>query len=119
MDGTIILGGVGMTYSDESEREITDEDVRILTVQHELQSVSAYYYYRGNAYETKRDCESMIDNCKKVIESNPNNIIAYINRGVAHIVNGDYDLAIVDWNKALQIDSNNPVARKNIELLGK
>ena len=48
--------------------------------------------------------ESIIWSSNKAIESNPNNPMAYNNRGSAYMIMGKRDLAISDYTKALEID---------------
>jgi tetratricopeptide (TPR) repeat protein len=102
MDDITILGGAGMTHYDESEREITKEDVRFLVIQHEPKNVSAYFY-RGNGYKDKKDLDQAIADCSQAIKLDPNSTIAYINRGVAFEIKGDYDLAIVDFSQVIEL----------------
>jgi tetratricopeptide (TPR) repeat protein len=43
--------------------------------------------------------------------------VAYERRGDAYFWKGDYDRAIADWEKALQLDPNNTTARSILETL--
>jgi stress-induced-phosphoprotein 1 len=103
-----------MTQNDELETVTTEEDIRILTVQREPQSVSVYYYYRGNAYENKQDCARAIDLCSEAIKKNQNDKIAYINRGAAYELNGEYELAIKDYSKVIELDLKCSIAYNNL-----
>src|SRR6185369_13684337 len=52
-----------------------------------------------------RDAATSIKACTELIRQQPANIVAYNHRGNGHRAAGNYDLAIADFAKALQIDS--------------
>jgi tetratricopeptide (TPR) repeat protein len=49
----------------------------------------------------------------KQIRIGPNDVAAYYKRGNACYNKGDYERAIADWERALQIDPNNTATRRN------
>jgi tetratricopeptide (TPR) repeat protein len=80
------------------------------------------YFYRGDAYRMKSDYDRAIQDMNKALEFNPQFALAYAVRGAAYLgkggydaigidsqgevyyINSDYDHAIADYEKALQID---------------
>ena len=49
-----------------------------------------------------------------VIQLNPDDTNAYSNRGAVFVSKGDYDRAIADFTKAIELDPNNTNAHKNL-----
>jgi tetratricopeptide (TPR) repeat protein len=66
-------------------------------------TVGALLYSFGNY-------KSAIDNYNIAIQCNPQDEVAYINRGIARVVIGEYETAIEDLNKVLQINPQNAQA---------
>ena len=67
------------------------------------------------AADDRQDCASKkshrkLDACTAIIqgghETVPNLALAYRNRGVAHAAKSDYDQAIADFNKAIELNPN-------------
>ena len=67
------------------------------------------------AADDRQDCASKkshrkLEACTAVIqgggEAVPNLAVAYRNRGVAHAARSDYDQAIADFNKAIELNPN-------------
>ena len=50
-----------------------------------------------------------------VIQFDPDHAMAYTHRGVARRKKGDFVYAIVDSNRAIQLDSDNPQAYENLD----
>jgi tetratricopeptide (TPR) repeat protein len=61
---------------------------------------------RINAYYLQRDFNSAISDANKAVSLSPNDAIYLDTRGWANLGIGDYDKAIADFEKALQIDSS-------------
>ena len=57
------------------------------------------------------DCP--ITDYTKAIESDPNNVTAYLARGTAHLKAFDFDSAIADFTKAIELKPNNASAYTN------
>jgi len=53
-----------------------------------------------------RDHELRIKGCSAIILRNPKDVIAYHNRGEAYGLKGDFDRAIADYNKAIELNPN-------------
>ena len=53
------------------------------------------------------DYDTVIELTNTVIETNPSNVEAYIHRGLAYHHKGEYDRAIKDLTKVIQLDPNN------------
>jgi hypothetical protein len=49
--------------------------------------------------------------CSRLLQRNPNNAIAYSNRGLAYNLKGDYDRAYSDYDQAVRLDPNDATAR--------
>lgn len=56
--------------------------------------------------ESRESSDMAISRFNKVIKLNPNNALAYNNRGIAYGIKGEIDKAVVDFEKALKIDPN-------------
>src|SRR5262245_25350527 len=58
----------------------------------------------------KEDCEQSnnperaIAGCSQVLRQNPGSAVAYFRRGYAYIQSDKFDLALADFNKAIEID---------------
>ena len=80
-------------------------------------SFSANSFAKDDAWPRCRgaDPETRIAGCSRVIarggkESKRNRIVAFINRSGAYQAKGDFDRAIADLDKALQLDPRSPLA---------
>jgi tetratricopeptide (TPR) repeat protein len=108
-----ILGGVDMTQKEELERDTTEKDVRFTTGS-TISGISVSLYFYTHEYNDKHDRDSAIEYCSKVIKEYPDNKIAYINRGVAHELNGNYEDAIADYSKVIELDPKCWIAYNNL-----
>ena len=62
---------------------------------------------RGNvSVENARIYDQAIADLNQAIRLDPNNAVAYYNRGYAYKLKGDYDRAIADLNQAIRLDPN-------------
>lgn len=61
----------------------------------------------------RKEIKENIYNYSQIINSNPNDAIAYLNRGVSYANLGLYPDAITDYNKSISIDSTIPQAYYN------
>ena len=66
-----------------------------------------------NAYGLK-EFKDAISDCSTAIRLNDKASMAYNHRGYAYEMNKNRDLAVADYNKALQIDPRNQLARDNL-----
>jgi tetratricopeptide (TPR) repeat protein len=66
-------------------------------------SPPAFADVRGDCL-AHRDYEVRIKSCSEIIHSEPDNAIAYHNRGIAHQSKGDLERALADFDKAIQLD---------------
>ena len=62
------------------------------------------------ANEPAPDVAKEIEELNKFIQLDPNDAVAYYNRGNAYDELGEYQLAIQDFNKAIQLDPNYALA---------
>ncbi len=62
------------------------------------------YIKRANAYERKKDYERAIADYSKAIQSDPNSVEAFNDRGGLHLLKEDYDRAIADYSEAIRIN---------------
>jgi len=82
--------------------------------------IAMVYGNRGMVYKNKGDNKKALEDYNKAIENDPNNVIAYINRGNLYAISeGTLDMAIDDYNTALSLDPNNSDAKKSLELIQK
>jgi tetratricopeptide (TPR) repeat protein len=51
-----------------------------------------------------QDQERAINGCTEFIRNNPRNAFAYVWRGIAFNAKGDFDRAIADFNRAIEIN---------------
>ena len=61
-------------------------------------------------YTGSIDLEQAIADYSKAIELNPDDVLAYNNRGIAYTDLGDYERAITDYYKAVELDPNYALA---------
>ena len=54
----------------------------------------------------------------KTLELNPKYALAYGSRGLAYETKGDYDRAIADYSKAIELDPNLAPAKEGLKRLG-
>ena len=54
-----------------------------------------------------------IESCSELIQRNPTDEIAYINRGKAHGIKGELDRAIADFSKAIEINPRRAISFSN------
>ena len=59
----------------------------------------------SEAYKAKQDYSKSIDLLDQLIEKYPDSVATYMYRGYAHMMNGSYDKALVDYKKADSIYS--------------
>ena len=71
---------------------------------------------RGNSKNKKGYFKNAIDDFDIVIQNNPNDTNAYINRGNAKCGLQEFNNAILDYNKALELEPNNKLANDNKNL---
>ncbi len=65
------------------------------------------YFELGIENYANDEIEGAITNLSKVIELNPDYVDAYYFRGLVYIIEEDYDKAIADYTKAIELDPNN------------
>ncbi|MCL1911756.1 MAG: tetratricopeptide repeat protein [Leptospirales bacterium] len=71
------------------------------------------YFYRGVAYDDKKDYDRAISDYNNAIRLDPDYAYAYYNRGIAYRKKGDYDRAIADYTQAIRLDPNYAYAYNN------
>ena len=77
------------------------------------ESIEQYYFDIAFEMGESGNHKGAILNFTKVIELEPNNHIAYMNRGWNKAQLGDYYAAISDYNKSIKIESNYALAYSN------
>ena len=70
-----------------------------------VNSPPAFADVKGDCLAHK-DYDVRIKSCSEIIRSEPNNAIAYHNRGIAHQSKGDLERALADYDTAIQLDPN-------------
>src|SRR4030042_3305654 len=65
---------------------------------------AAEYIERGNVVFDKGKYDEAIREYSKAIELDPDNAVAWNNRGLAYLYKEQYDLAIADYVKAIELD---------------
>ena len=73
------------------------------------------YFERGKMYLLDQIYDAALDDCNKLIELNPeyDEGLAYNLRGCVYENLGQYEKALADFNKALDLNSNNEIVRDN------
>ncbi|GHU88878.1 hypothetical protein FACS189476_06760 [Spirochaetia bacterium] len=66
-----------------------------------------------DAYFKKGDYNQAIAHYDEAIRLDPNNAVAYTNRGIAYSYKDDYNKAIADFTQAIRLDPNNALAYYN------
>ena len=64
------------------------------------------YIVRSQAHLLKRDFDSAIADCQKVMELNPKTAEPYIIRAIVHSLKGEFDTVIADCEKAIEREPN-------------
>ena len=74
---------------------------------------SQVYLLSGDVHRSREeydwaieDYDTVIELTNTVIEADPNNVEAYIRRGIAYYHKGEHDRAIGDFTKAIELKSN-------------
>ena len=70
----------------------------------------------GTAYRDHGDFENAIETFQQAIEINQKHLPAVINLGITYYMMGFVDLALKEWNTALEVDPKNRDARVYISL---
>ena len=74
---------------------------------------SDYYYSKAETLEAKDKYAEAIILLDKAIKKNPQNIYALMNRGVDKSLLEDFNGAIEDYSKIIEVDNNNTLAYLN------
>ena len=69
------------------------------------------YMYLANSYVYTRDYESGVDNYKKAIQLNPNDVRAHIQLGIAYDYLRRFENAAAEYEQAIKFDPTNETAR--------
>ena len=67
---------------------------------------SQVYLLSGGVHRSRREYDWAIEDYDTVIEMKPDNVEAYIHRGLAYHHKGEYDRAIGDFTKAIELKPN-------------
>ena len=67
---------------------------------------SQVYLLSGGVHLSRREYDWAIEDYGTVIEMNPDNVEAYIHRGLTYHHKGEYDRAIGDFTKAIELEPN-------------
>ena len=62
------------------------------------------FFEQGKKDSSVENADSAISNYSKAIKINPKFVKAYNNRGIAYTWKKQFDLAIADFNKAIELD---------------
>lgn len=101
----LFFGMVGLTSSARSEL------TRALTFAAELwRSITEAWARRERSGFRDEEVDCPITDYTKAIESNPNDVTAYLARGTAHLKAFAFDSAIADFTKAIELQPNNDSA---------
>jgi tetratricopeptide (TPR) repeat protein len=76
-----------------------------LTATLALVSNAASADYKADCLDSKNH-DLRIKGCSAMIQRNPNDVLAYQNRGDAYGLKGEVDRAISDYNKAIELNPN-------------
>jgi tetratricopeptide (TPR) repeat protein len=76
-----------------------------LTATLALVSTAASADYKTDCLDSKNH-DLRIKGCSAMIQRNPNDVLAYQNRGDAYGLKGEVDRAISDYNKAIELNPN-------------
>ena len=57
-----------------------------------------------------------MEDYSRAINLNTANPAAYINRGNVHYERGEYTKAVIDYDKAIELDPSHEIARRNREV---
>ena len=102
-------GSLGLQFSSDAdeggeEKENHDDPVVDVLCVKAMKEMSDGNYAKAVATYTK------------AIEREPKYSFAYIGRGDAHALNGNFDRAIQDYNQAARLNPSNPTARERLAL---
>lgn len=108
-ENTYIERGNAYSAKGESDRALADYSQAL-----KINPNSALAYYnRGEEYQSQRgDLDRAIAEYDKAIAIDPNYANAYFNRGLAYGKKGDYNKALADAKKCLQLSPDDEDAKK-------
>lgn len=98
--------GLGDIYLD-----LKNYDLAMKNYIYSIEIASTYDAYNGKGYiklSYLNDIGGAIDDLTKAININPKREEAYINRGFAYYSNKNYKKAVIDFNQAKKLSSENP-----------
>ena len=99
-----LAGAKGEKEKKQVEAKITDDE-RLFE--------ASQWFEKGYQYWLNKEHDSAIEAYTSAIALDPNDALAYNNRGGAYKDKGQYDRAIEDFNKAIAIDPNDALAYYN------
>ena len=67
---------------------------------------SQVYLLSGGVHRSRREYDWAIEDYNTVIKLNPDNVEAYIHRGLAYHHKGEYDRAIGDFTRVIELKPN-------------
>lgn len=97
----------GSTHGDKLIGMLGSLDASIIRNRHDTNSL----YTRGHLYGTVGCTNAAIVDLTKVIQTDPSNAHAYCERGICFMDLADYDRALRDLDKAVQLDAHSGDAR--------
>ncbi|MBR1396921.1 MAG: tetratricopeptide repeat protein [Selenomonadaceae bacterium] len=97
----------------------TDEERAAIQVAYEQadnEFLSNQKVAEGNDFYFNHNIDNAISSYTQAIELNPNNYIAYCNRGAAYNELNNYEQSIADFEKAIQLKADYPLTYYNLGL---
>jgi len=74
----------------------------------------SFYYNYANNYFKIGDYDKAISICKQGLNKNSKNVVLINETGIALVFKKDYNNAVTEFNKALQVDPSNQLAKNNL-----
>jgi len=110
----LLVGACGPGNDESQGGEQRDAEIEQALREAALNPTSDAYVTLSLLYHKRAQYQDCIEMCKRAIELDPKNAVAYNNMCSAYVTMGEIEKAIAACTRALEIDPNFELARNNL-----